>query len=103
MGVGIPQVVPDIVGYKEFCNSENSIIVTPTVRYYLPTSFSPVGGEAMACDPHAVCLAMEEYVLNSEKKEAHGKAAREKVLGYTWEKACEPLVRRLRAAKDDDE
>jgi hypothetical protein len=46
---------------------------------------------------------MEEYVLNSEKKEAHGKAAREKVLGYTWEKACEPLVRRLRAAKDDDE
>ena len=103
MGVGVPQVVPDIGGYKEFCNSENSILVTPTVRYYLPTSFSPVGGEAMACDPHAVCLAMEEYVLNSAKKEAHGKAAREKVLGYSWEKACEPLVRRLRAAKDDDE
>lgn len=103
MGVGVPQVVPDIGGYKEFCNSDNSVLVTPTVRYYLPTSFSPVGGEAMACDPHAVCLAMEEYMLNSAKKEAHGKAAREKVLGYTWEKACEPLVRRLRAAKDDDE
>ena len=103
MGVGVPQVVPDIGGYKEFCNSDNSVLVTPTVRYYLPTSFSPVGGEAMACDPHAVCLAMEEYMLNSAKKEAHGKAAREKVLGYSWEKACEPLVRRLRAAKDDDE
>jgi len=103
MGVGVPQVVPDIGGYKEFCNSDNSVLVTPTVRYYLPTSFSPVGGEAMACDPHAVCLAMEEYMLNSAKKEAHGKAAREKVLGYTWEKACEPLLRRLRAAKDDDE
>ena len=103
MGVGVPQVVPDIGGYKEFCTPENSVMVKPTVRYYLPTAFSPVGGEAMACDPHAVCLAMEEYVLNSDKREAHGKAAREKVLGYTWEKACEGLIRRLQAAKDDDE
>lgn len=103
MGVGVPQVVPDIGGYKEFCSADNSVLVEPTVRYYLPTTFSPVGGEAMACDPHAVCLAMEEYVLNTAKKEAHAKAARDKVLGYTWEKACEPLVRRLRAAKNDDE
>lgn len=103
MGVGVPQVVPDIGGYKEFCTPDNSAIVTPTIRYYLPTTFSPVGGEAMACDPHAVCLAMEEYVLNSEKKERHGKAAKEKVLSYTWEKSCETLIRRLRSVKDGDE
>jgi glycosyltransferase involved in cell wall biosynthesis len=103
MGVGVPQVVPDIGGYKEFCTAENSVLVKPTVRYYLPTAFSPVGGEAWACDPHAVCLAMEEYVLNSAKKEAHGVAARAKVLEYTWEKSCEILLRRLRAAKEDDE
>ena len=103
MGVGVPQVVPDIGGYKEFCKSDNSILVNPTVRYYLPGAFSPVGGEAMACDPHAVCLAMEEYVLNTSKKEAHGKAAKEKVIDYTWEKACEVLVRRLKAVKEDDE
>ena len=103
MGVGVPQVVPDIGGYKEFCTAENSVLVKPTVRYYLPTNFSPVGGEAMACDPHAVCLGMEEYVLNSEKKNAHAVAAKKKVLEYTWEKACEPLIRRLRAAKEDDE
>jgi glycosyltransferase involved in cell wall biosynthesis len=103
MGVGVPQVVPDIGGYKEFCSAENSVMVKPTVRYYLPTAFSPVGGEAMACDPHSVCLGMEEYVLDSDKREAHGKAARATVLGYTWEKACEGLIRRLRSAKDDDE
>ena len=103
MGVGVPQVVPDIGGYKEFCTAENSVLVKPTVRYYLPTAFSPVGGEAWACDPHAVCLAMEEYVLNSTKKEAHGAAARAKVLEYTWEKSCEVLIRRLHAAKEDDE
>ena len=103
MGVGVPQVVPDIGGYKEFCTSENSVMVNPTVRYYLPTTFSPVGGEAMACNPHDVCLAMEEYVLNSEKKEAHGRAAQEKVHSYTWEKSCETLIRRLKAVKDGDE
>jgi glycosyltransferase involved in cell wall biosynthesis len=103
MGVGVPQVVPDIGGYKEFCTAENSVLVTPRVRYYLPTTFSPLGGEAMACDPHAVCLGMEEYVLNTEKREQHGKAAKEKVLGYTWEKSCELLIRRLRAVKEDEE
>jgi glycosyltransferase involved in cell wall biosynthesis len=103
MGVGVPQVVPDIGGYKEFCLKENSMLVEPKVRYYHPTAHCPVGGEAFACDPHDICLAMEEYVLNSQKRAEHGKAAKEKVLTYTWERACEQLVRRLREAKEDDE
>jgi len=95
MGVGVPQVVPDIGGYKEFCNPENTSMVKPKFRYYLPTVFSPVGGEAFACDPHDICVAMEEYVNDSDKKTTHGKKARETVLKYTWEKACERLVKRL--------
>ena len=105
MGVGVPQVVPDIGGYKEFCNSENTSMVKPKFRYYLPTVFSPVGGEAFACDPHDICVAMEEYVNDSDKKTTHGKKARETVLKYTWEKACERLVKRLLDEKKelDDE
>jgi glycosyltransferase involved in cell wall biosynthesis len=103
MGVGIPQVVPDLGGFKEFCTAENTVLVKPKTRYYLPTAFSPVGGEAFACDPHDVCLGMEEYVLNSEKKEAHGKAAKATVLGYTWERAVAPLVKRLKQELDDKE
>lgn len=95
MGVGVPQIVPDIGGFKEFCNSENSMIVKPKHRYYLPSVFSPVGGEANACDPHDICMAMEEYVNDSEKRFNHGKKARETVLKYTWEKAVEKLVKRL--------
>jgi hypothetical protein len=56
----------------------------------------------MACNPHDVCLAMEEYVLNSSKREAHGKAAKEKVMTYTWESCCETLIRRLKAVEEDD-
>ena len=101
MGVGVPQVVPNSGGYKEYCTPENSVLVEPKVRYYLPTSFSPVGGLAMACDPHDICLGMEEYVLNSAKKEKHGEAARATVTGYTWEKACVTLIKRLQGLKEE--
>ena len=101
MGVGIPQVVPAIGGFNEFCNDTNSAIVKPSVRYYLPTAFSQVGGEANACDPHAVCLAMEEYLLDSELRLAKGAAAKKTVLGYTWSAATETLIRRMKEEKDD--
>ena len=99
MGVGVPQVVPDIGGFKEFCNTQNSIIVKPSHRYYLPSVYSPVGGEAHACDPHAICLGIEEYLLDTDKRLAHGKKAKETVLGYTWETATANLVKRLTAEK----
>ena len=103
MGVGVPQVVPDIGGFKEFCNASNSSLVKPTVRYYVPNAFSPVSGEAHACQPHDVCLAMEEYVLNTDKRVEHGKQARAKVISYTWKNSCEPLLKRLQAVLDDED
>lgn len=101
MGVGVPQVVPDIGGFKEFCSNENSVMVKPKHRYYLPTVYSPVGGEALACDPHDVCLAMEEYLLDSEKRASHGRKAKETALSYTWEKATTRLIKRLEDEKKE--
>ena len=103
MGVGVPQVVPGLGGFKEFCKKENAVVVEPKHRYYLPSVYSPVGGEAHAVDPHDFCLGMEEYLLDSEKRKAHGVAARKTVLGYTWERCSEPLIRRLRREKEDVE
>ena len=102
MGVGVPQVVPDIGGFKEFCDPTNASLVKPTVRYYVPNGFSPVGGEAHACDPHNVCVAMEEYLLNSDKRAEHGKSARAKVLSYTWKNSCEILLKRLKDTLDNE-
>jgi len=95
MGVGIPQVVPDVGGYKEYCNQDNSVIVKPKYNYYLPGVYSPVGGEAHVCDPHDICLAIEEYLNDSNKLKKHGVAAKEAVLTYTWDKAVKELVQRL--------
>lgn len=95
MGVGIPQVVPDLGGYKEYCSKENSAIVKPKFRYYLPSVYSAVGGEAQICDPHDVCVAMDSYLNDSEKRKIHGQKAKEKVLTYTWESATKELILRL--------
>jgi glycosyltransferase involved in cell wall biosynthesis len=101
MGVGVPQVVPDIGGFKEFCSASNSVLIKPKVRYYLPMVYCPVGGEALACDPHDVCLSMEEYLQSSSKLEEHGKNARETVLKYTWPSCLANLVKRLEREKED--
>jgi glycosyltransferase involved in cell wall biosynthesis len=103
MGVGVPQVIPDIGGFKEFATSTNSMLVKPKVKYYLPMVYCPVGGEAMACDPHDVCLAIEEYILNTSKAEEHGKAAKETVTKYSWSSCVKNLVKRLEREKEDNE
>jgi D-inositol-3-phosphate glycosyltransferase len=101
MGCGIPQVVPNIGGFKEFCNSDNSMLVKPKYRFYHPMAHSPVGGEAEACDPHDVCLAIEEYLMDSDKRTNHGKKARETALSYTWEKAATRFIKHLEDEKEE--
>jgi D-inositol-3-phosphate glycosyltransferase len=101
MGCGIPQIVPDIGGFKEFCSSQNTMLVKPKYRYYHPTAHSPVGGEAEVCDPHDICMAIEEYLMDSDKRLNHGKKARETVLSYTWEKAATRLIKRLEDEKQE--
>lgn len=101
MGVGVPQVVPAIGGFKEFCTNQNSVLVKPKSRYYLPMAYSSVGGEAEACDPTDICLGIEEYLFDSTKREEHGKAARAKVMEYTWPKATEILIKRILTTKSE--
>ena len=85
MGIGIPQVVPDIGGFKDFClNGKNSLTVKPKYTSYLPLSASSVGGMIEVVDSHDLMLAAEEYVMDSELRAAHGTAARKTVCAYKW-------------------
>ena len=98
MGVGVPQVVPDIGGYKEFCTAENSQLVQPTMTLYLPIMQCPVGGEAAYVAPKDVCKGIEAYLFDSELRKKHGEAAEQTVRGYTWASAVSELVEELAAA-----
>jgi glycosyltransferase involved in cell wall biosynthesis len=103
MGVGVPQVVPDIGGFKEFCNKDNSVLVKPKYRFYMPNVHCPVGGEGEACDPHDICLGIEEYLLDSEKRNRHAEEAKKTVLGFTWEKVTETFLKRLKTEHEESQ
>lgn len=103
MAVGVPQIVPAINGYTEYCNEDNSILVKPSYRCYVPSAYHSVAGEANMVKPEDVADAMERYVINEELRTRHGRLAKEKVLGYTWEKAVAPLLKRLKNQLEEDE
>jgi glycosyltransferase involved in cell wall biosynthesis len=92
MGVGIPQVVSNVGGFRDFCkDGVNSRAVEPARRYYLALSASPVGGMSELVDSHDLMIAAEDYVLDSELRTKHGKQARATVLAYEWKKEVESL------------
>jgi glycosyltransferase involved in cell wall biosynthesis len=85
MGVGIPQVVPNVGGFKDFCiHNKNCQLIEPKWRNYLPLSHSSVGGVSELIDPHDLSIGMEDYLMDSELRTTHGQAARETVLKYSW-------------------
>jgi len=85
MGIGIPQVVPDIGGFKDFCRTGiNCLTVSPKYTCYLPLSSSGIGGQIEVIDPIDLAIAAEQYVLDSDLRAKHGAAAQETVNAYKW-------------------
>lgn len=103
MSIGVPQIVPEIGGYLEYCNEQNSIPVKPKMRYYIPQAYSTVTGEAQLVDPDDVSKAMERYVFDEDLRKLHGKLGKDKTSEYTWEKCTSILVKRLKAIQEDDD
>lgn len=103
MSLGIPQIVPNINGYTEYCNENNSIMVEPKFRYYIPQAYNTVTGEARAVDIDDMAKAMETYIFDEDLRKLHGKRGKEKVSEYTWEKCCSVLVKRLKSLQEEDD
>jgi len=102
MAVGIPQIVPEINGYTEYCNVDNSLLVKPKMRCYIPYGHNPLSGEAQLVDPEDVSKAMEQYVFNEHMRNLHATKAKETVQAYTWEKCIAPLINRLSQLSEMD-
>lgn len=103
MAVGIPQVVPEINGYTEYCNTTNSLLVKPSIRYYIPQVYNSVTGEAHMVNPDDMAKAMERYVFDEDTRKLHGRLAKETTTAYTWEKSLTTMVKRLNALRDEDD
>lgn len=103
MSLGIPQIIPNINGYTEYCTEDNSIMVKPKYRYYIPQAYNTVTGEAQQVDIEDVSNAMKTYLFDEELRKVHGKRAKEIVNKYSWDNCCSVLVKRLKALQDEDD
>lgn len=103
MSLGIPQIVPEICGHMEYCDENNSLIVKPKIRCYIPQAHNTVTGEAHIVDPEDVSKAMERYLFDEDLRKLHGKQGRDRISEYTWEKCTSILIRRLKTHLEDDD
>ena len=103
MAVGVPQIVPEINGYTEYCTAEHSQLVRPFFRNYIPQSYHTVPGEAQIVDPATVTKCMERYLFDEPLRKQHGKVSKEKVSSYTWEKCTVILLKRLQAYREEED
>jgi glycosyltransferase involved in cell wall biosynthesis len=103
MYLGVPQIVPNINGYNEYCNDNNSLMITPKMRCYIPQAHNTVIGELELVDIEDVSKAMGQYVFDEELRKIHGKLAKETVGEYTWTKSCAVLLKRLSRVLEDDD
>ena len=101
MAAGVPQVVPEINGYTEYCNTNNSLLVKPKMRYYIPYGYNSLSGEAQVVDPTDVSNAMEQYVFDDNLRKLHSTKAVEET-SYTWQTCLAPLVNRLSQSLEQD-
>ena len=83
-GVGKPQIVPNIGGFKDFFNKNNSLVIEPTIGVYGDTSKDACGGFQELCTVDSYVEALETYYSNRELLNTHGKQARSDILKYRW-------------------
>ena len=103
MAVGVPQIAPEINGYTEYCTADNSQLIKPFFRNYIPQSYHTVPGEAHIVDPATITKSMERYLFDESLRKQHGKSGKEKVSSYTWEKCTAILLKRLQTCKEEED
>ena len=84
-GVGVPQIVPHIGGFKDFFNKDNSLLIESKWSFYCDHSRDFVSGEAEVCDINDYVKALNFYHENKNVVKAHGKNAKEHICkNYKW-------------------
>jgi glycosyltransferase involved in cell wall biosynthesis len=101
MGQGVPQVLTNVVGHREYAKPDNSILVDASFRGYLPLCMSNIGGETRAVDYRAFSKAMETYVFQEELRILHGSNAKETVEKYTWASVTSGFIKRLDLLREE--
>lgn len=84
-GVGIPQVVPNIGGFKDFFNNTNSVLLEPKWSFYCDHSRDFVSGEAQICAVDDYVKGLQFMLDNPVARQTMGQKARKQIVeNYLW-------------------
>lgn len=85
-GVGVPQVVPYIGGFKDMLSSDRAHLVNPVLTYHVDASRDGVGGEAFMCDFNDFVRGIESYYVDADLRKQHGQRCRSFITqNYKWD------------------
>lgn len=91
-GIGVPQIVPRVGGFIEFCTDDTVVFIEPSAHYYIDNGRDPLCGLAQMCDHVDFANAMDKLYLDRKLGERLGKNCRKKVLTeYPWTKIGDHL------------
>lgn len=84
--IGIPQIVSNVGGFKDYFTNKNAFLVNPKWSYYVDASRDIVSGKAEICDIDDIVEMMEHAYTNRDKLRKFGQHARTSILDkYNWE------------------
>lgn len=96
-GLGIPQVVPNLGGFKDFFDEHNSYLCDPILAYYVDSTRDAVAGEALLCDYMDFVEGIDAYFNDPDLRKRHGDAARKRILeNYKWQSIADKLAEKIR-------
>ena len=92
-GVGVPQVVPNIGGFRDFFDGDTALLLDPKWSFYCDHSRDFVSGEAQVCAVDDYVDALEYMLHNPSARNELGKNARRKIMThYDWKDKGKKLV-----------
>jgi D-inositol-3-phosphate glycosyltransferase len=90
--IGIPQVVPNIGGFRDFFDEDTALLVEPSMTYYVDNSRDMVCGEAQLCKYSDFAQAIIKYYTDRDLMKKHGTNSRTKIVNqYPWDKFGDEL------------
>ena len=101
-GVGKPQIVPYIGGFRDFVTKKNSQIIKPKYSFYRDHTTDMVSGEAEVCDIDDYVNAIQYYYENQDIAKIHGKRFRESIINnYTWKSKSEKMYEIIKTETEE--
>lgn len=93
-GLGVPQIVPDLGGFKDFFqNGVNSTLIDPIISLYSTDDDVGLGGETLVTSYKDYADAIIDYYRSPELRQAHGQAAKKSITqNYKWSGVHDRLV-----------